>query len=813
MSSPTNHAERINSDLKDDLDNAPIGMHWVGPDGIIIWANRTELEMLGYAAEEYIGQHIANFHVNQAVIDDILKRLTRREELHNCEAQLKCKDGSHRQVLISSNVRWEGEKFLHTRCFTTDNSLEKEALTAQARLAAIIESSDDAIISKNLDGIIISWNAAAERIFGYSAEEAINRHITMIIPPDRLDEETVIVRKLRAGERIDHYETIRHAKGGRNVHVSLTVSPIKNKEGKIIGASKIARDITERKNTEAQLREEQETLETLNRLAPAFASSLDLQSLMQMAVNESTRLTGAAFGAFLYNAVDENGKTSLICMFSGISEEKFSRMAQGMKPLFSPDARGEGTTRLDDVTSDPLPGMESPIVKSYLAVPVVSRSGEAVGSLFFGHSKAGIFTERDAHLVEGIAAQAAAGIDNALLYEQVKAGMKKAEAANRAKSEFLATMSHEIRTPMNAIVGLSSILARSEPLTSRQEEFVKTLQSSADSLLVLINDLLDISKIEARTVELEAVPFSVESLIQEIISMMAPRAKEKGLAFSSDSRSVHNRIFIGDPARLRQIINNLCSNALKFTEEGSVSISVSCDLADDPASVTFSVRDTGIGIPEDKHETIFQKFVQADSSINRKYGGTGLGLAISRTLANIMGGTISVESKIGEGSVFRLSLPLRLAPGKNFPENQGASETPTFKSAQKTSRKVLLIEDYEPNVIVAGAFLENLGYHYDVARNGPEAFEKVKSGRYLFALMDVQMPGLNGFEVTQLIRRYEQSSGCEKLPIIGVTAHALTGDRERCLDAGMDGYLAKPFSFEDLKTEFGKLEKVNQGRA
>jgi len=389
--------------------------------------------------------------------------------------------------------------------------------------------------------------------------------------------------------------------------------------------------------------------------------------------------------------------------------------------------------------------------------------------------------------------------DSKLAYQATLDARNAAEAANIAKSEFLANMSHEIRTPMNAVIGLSGLLARSTPLTARQTEFIRTLQTSADSLLALINDLLDIAKIEARTVELEQIPFCLSRLVQEVASMMAVSVREKGLRFSGEAECVENRQFIGDPTRLRQIISNLCSNAIKFTSEGEVHVGITCAPGDTPDMewVTIQVRDTGIGISKEKMETIFHKFVQADTSINRKYGGTGLGLAITKTLAEAMGGTIGVESVEGQGSTFEVRLPLRVAPEQ--PENAPALSIPEiFAATAGPKPSVLLVEDYEPNVLVASTFLEGFGYQVDVAMNGQQAFDKVRSGNYAVVLMDVQMHGINGLDATRLIRDWESGEKRVHIPIIGMTAHALAGDRERCLAAGMDDYIAKPFNPDAL---------------
>ncbi len=291
--------------------------------------------------------------------------------------------------------------------------------------------------------------------------------------------------------------------------------------------------------------------------------------------------------------------------------------------------------------------------------------------------------------------------------------------------------------------------------------------------------------------------------------MMGVRVREKGLSFTSRGECIVGRTFLGDPTRIRQIILNLCSNAIKFTDQGRVHVSIECHPTSDAGreTICISVTDTGIGIDPAKVETIFDKFVQADASMTRRYGGTGLGLAITKTLTEIMGGTISVKSEPGRGSTFEVCLPLTLAtPEDNKTTNLHLPEV--LHSEEANGLNVLLVEDHEPNVLVATTYLGGFGYHVDVARNGLEAFEMVKHRSYAAILMDVQMPGLNGFEATRLIRQHESQNGRVRVPIIGMTAHALQGDRERCLAAGMDEYLSKPFDPVNL---LAKMSLVVRG--
>ena len=444
------------------------------------------------------------------------------------------------------------------------------------------------------------------------------------------------------------------------------------------------------------------------------------------------------------------------------------------------------------------------------STPIFSTAGELMGTFALYYDKPSTPSVEEYELVDFISRTAGIVIERThvtaarkLLDEQLIQARNDAETANLAKSEFLANMSHEIRTPMNAVIGLSTILAKSAGLSPKQKEFIHTLQLSADSLLGLINDLLDIAKIETRNVELEHIPFSVVQIVQETISMINIRAKEKGLSFNvvQECACIEQRMSLGDPTRLRQILLNLCSNAIKFTETGGISIHVSCTAIPDKPDhelIKLAVKDTGIGIPADKIGDIFQKFTQADSSINRKYGGTGLGLAITKTLAEIMGGTIELESELGKGSTFTVSIPLEITAQANMHIRQNADPAVATTYTKHTNR-ILLVEDYAPNILVATTFLETFGYTVDVAENALSAIEKIKHTDYAIVLMDVQMPGMNGFEATQQVRAYERQTGKARVHIIGMTAHALVGDRERCIAAGMDDYISKPFNPDILQ--------------
>lgn len=392
--------------------------------------------------------------------------------------------------------------------------------------------------------------------------------------------------------------------------------------------------------------------------------------------------------------------------------------------------------------------------------------------------------------------------------EKLKIEKEIAVSASRAKSEFLANMSHEIRTPLNAVIGVSNILARGNTLSqAKRDNLLSTLQSSSNSLLELINNVLDFAKIESGELEIQKEDFQLPKVLEEVMDMMDIKAKEKKITLTIDHSRLVQTQHKGDAMRLKQILINLVGNAIKFTTEGSVHVSA----RHENNLLLIEVQDTGIGISEEYQEKIFNKFDQADGSITRKFGGTGLGLAISKQLADLMGGAIIVESKLDKGSTFTLQLPATIESVAAKPaEPAELSAAPSLGKPQPVAtrkkissrKKILIAEDYQGNIIVIKFLLDNLGVKYDIANDGAEAVKMHKKSPYPLILMDIQMPRMDGFQATRAIRDFETETGRSPCTIIAMTAHALAGDSERCLKSGMDDYLAKPLTEKDIRDKF-----------
>ncbi len=622
------------------------------------------------------------------------------------------------------------------------------------KASAIIDSSEDAIISKSLGGIIDSWNPAATKMFGYSAKEAIGQPMNILIPTEQILEEPDILSRIKKGEKVTHLETVRQHKDGHLIEVSATISPIYDNAGKVIGASKIARDISDRKHLERSMQENEKVLQRMLETSPIAVRIKRSSDDRMVFTNQSY--------ANLFKTTQEE--------VLGTDPVRFYRNRDDYRTVSKRVAMGE-TVLNQELELVAIDGTPIWVLASYF--PFEYRQEHSVLAWFYDVT-------------------------------ELRKARVDAEVATKLKSEFLATISHEIRTPMNGVIGMTKLMLNTA-LDPQQLRFANTVKHSAEALLGIINDVLDFSKMEAGKLDLEEVPFEITALLNDCIDLLSSTADEKHLTLNREVDQAITPVLMGDPTRLRQIFMNLIGNAIKFTEQGKVSIRVKIqDVRDNTHRLRFEVQDSGIGLSQESIGRLFQPFSQADGSITRKFGGTGLGLSICRRLVELMGGEIGVISQEGAGSTFWFELPLNVASPElqkkvSQPKNgheSGTLSTRLSELGKKLSgSKVLVVDDNKINQQVVKEFLKLSGIIAELANNGLEAVKAVETGHFDAVLMDMHMPEMGGVEATEQIRKHPKY---RDLPIIALTAGVTQEDRDECLSCGMNDFVAKPINPDEL---------------
>ena len=688
------------------------------------------------------------------------------------------------------------------------------------------------------DGAIVWFNERWYEYTGTTPEGAAGWGWQGTVDPDVLPAmQEHWASSLRTGEPFEMEYPIRGADGQYRWFLTR-VNAVRDRRGKVVRWFGTNTDVDQVKRAEQALREESKVLELLNSTGGALASTRDLRSLLQVATDAASGIAGARFAAFFYHGKEGEGPKFSLYTVSGGSANEFQSFGEPhATALFGAGFRGAGLVRSTDIggTSHDGPalpqfGMLSgqPVVKSYLSVPVTAASGEAIGTMFFGHPEPGVFTERTERIVRGIAAQAAVALDNTRLYEAAQQAAEErkvlleserearaeAERSSQMKDEFLATLSHELRTPLSAILGWAQVLRRGGKDEADRQRGLQTIERNARSQAQLIEDLLDMSRITSGKVLLDIQNLSPAGFLDAAIETVRPAADAKNIRLEKHYDADPGTI-AGDPARLQQVVWNLLSNAIKFTpRDGQVTV----ELARRGDSVVITVRDTGAGIKPEFITHVFERFRQADASMTRRHGGLGLGLSIVKHLIEQHGGTVRAESAgEGLGSSFSIELPLSKAAPPTRRSRAGLVGAPSPATPELTLRdlggvSVLVVDDDRDARELIARILTDCHARVRIAASAREAFDALRADLPDLLISDLGMPEVDGFELLSWVRSLGRDRG-GLLPAVALTAFARSEDRLRALEAGFNSHISKPVEPSELIAAVASLVRPAPGKS
>ena len=744
-------------------------------EGTVTAWNSAAERMFGYRPDEIIGKSIKLIvpeddwdHEDQLMI-----RTRRGERTQDYETRRRHKNGRVIEVCITMVPIRDDSGQVASIVHLANDVTERRRLEAAERdqlfLAAIISSADDAIISKDLNGIVTTWNKAAQRLFGYTADEMVGRPIATLIPADHPDEEPQILERIRRGERIEHYETRRRRKDGRIIDVSITISPIRDRLGRVTGASKIARDITERKRWQKA------------EVAESFLGAL-VESAEDAIIGKNlngivTSWNPAAEKLFGYTAAEIIGKPMTILFPDDHADEEtqiLGRIRNGERIEHYQTARRRKDGKLIDVAQT-----ISPIRDSLGRIVGVSNITRDVTE-----QKRGERRERDA-------------------LRQAQEARRQAEESSRAKDDFLATISHELRTPMTAIMGWSRMMMGGQLTPDVMKRAIETIDRNAQAQAQLIEDLLDISRIVSGRLRIEFKPVDLAAVVTGAVESIRPAAEAKRIRIQTVLSSGAGPI-LGDAQRLQQVVWNLLSNSVRFTPKDGF---IQLQLQRIESQVELRLTDTGIGIKADFIPHLFERFTQADTSITRSRGGLGMGLAIVKSLVEVHGGVVSAFSEgEGKGATFVIKLPVSAVRTE---ERHSPAQKPVISNQLKerdelVGLKILVVDD-EPDTCELLRFVFNeTGAIIQIAGSAQEALQIFDEWNPDILVSDIGMPEVDGYELIRVIREERHS----RIPAVALTALARIDDRVRALTAGFQMHVSKPVEPVELVTIVASLANL-----
>jgi len=672
-------------------------------------------------------------------------------------------------------------------------------LDTTALLRAIVESSDTAIISTDLDGIVTSWNRAAEVMLGYAAAEIIGRSVRLVIPADRQREEDHALEVIRRNEPVPAYETVRLSKTGQLVPISLRGFPLRDENGVVVAAAKIGRDISDLRRAEAAAEYDRQQDAFLAQVTATLTQSFDytrtLATIAEIAVPRIADWCAV-------DVVEDDQVARVAHAHVDPSQietmELVHRQADPTAPTspctvirtrqssLIPEITDERIVAAAGADQSRLELLRSIGFSSYLCVPMIAR-GRCVGAITFTTTTSKRrFTDEDRRFAEDVAARAALAVENTRAYEAL-------QTANRLKDEFLATLSHELRTPLNAVLGYTRMLRAGVIAAERHAQALEVIERNASSLAQIVEDVLDVSRIVSGKARLNVQTVDLSKVLGDAIATVLPAADAKGVRIET-SLDALARAVSGDPDRLQQVVWNLLSNAVKFTPRGG---RVDMQLARGDAQVEIVVSDTGAGIPASFLPHIFERFRQAEGGTTRQHGGLGLGLAIARHIVEMHGGTIQAASDgEGRGATFRVRLPLVWAlPAAGDRERvvprAGRHEALGLRSAHLAGVSVLAVDDDEDALTMVRDILQSAGAKVTIVDSAQAALERLEVDRPSVLVADLGMPVIDGFDFIARVRSLSNEA-VRTVPAAALTAYARSEDSTRSLKSGFDLHLAKP---------------------